>query len=161
MPQLLTNCPDLLKNFLNDLEMIQCGKEKPIKRILKDCKDTHFCALPTGEFCLYYTKNVKQAHQLKQFIKDESSINVANDSLQCLNAGKKNQFHLITAHPGIVAKMLNELQNITCQELHRIEKKLPKSPENTYFCKFPSGEFYLYHANSLKQIRKFRKFLKV
>jgi hypothetical protein len=51
MPEVVTKYPDVLIQELKDAKG-KCGEGRP-QQILKSCPPDKFCALPTGEICVY------------------------------------------------------------------------------------------------------------
>lgn len=51
MPEVVTRYPEVLIQELKDANG-KCGEGAP-QQILKKCPHDHFCALPTGEICVY------------------------------------------------------------------------------------------------------------
>lgn len=62
MPELLTKYPEIVIKILSDANA-KCGKGAP-QTILTTCPKDQFCALPTGELCIYGTKDASQMTQL-------------------------------------------------------------------------------------------------
>jgi uncharacterized protein with PQ loop repeat len=62
MPEILTKHPKIVKELISDLGA-NCGKSAP-QRILKDCPERSFCALPKGELCVL---GLDQTRDLTQF----------------------------------------------------------------------------------------------
>lgn len=62
MPELLTKYPEIVIKIFSDAHA-KCGKGTP-QTILTTCPKDQFCAFPTGELCIYGTKNVSQMTQL-------------------------------------------------------------------------------------------------
>lgn len=65
MPEIITKYPDIALKILKDAN-IQCGAGKP-QQILTWCPKDRFCALPTGEICIYGVKEVPQMMQIHSF----------------------------------------------------------------------------------------------
>lgn len=62
MPEQLTKHPDITLGLLKDLGA-QCGAGAP-QNILKACPPERFCALPTGEICVYGLEDIPQMTQI-------------------------------------------------------------------------------------------------
>lgn len=63
MPELLTKYPDLALKELKDAKL-NCGKGIA-PTILIHCPKENFCSLPTGELCIYGTKDISQMSQIQ------------------------------------------------------------------------------------------------
>lgn len=70
MPEILTKYPEVVLQILNDAGA-KCGKGAT-PQILKNCSAENFCALPTGELCIYNLNNVSSMTQLSAFDLQES-----------------------------------------------------------------------------------------
>jgi hypothetical protein len=62
MPEQLTKHPDVTLGLLKDLGA-QCGVGAP-QNILKSCPRERFCALPTGEICVYGMEDIPGMTQI-------------------------------------------------------------------------------------------------
>lgn len=62
MPEQLTKHPDITLGLLKDLGA-QCGAGAP-QNILKACPSERFCALPTGEICVYGIEDIPRMTQI-------------------------------------------------------------------------------------------------
>lgn len=63
MPELLTKYPDVALTILKDAK-VACGTGKK-PTILTQCPADRFCSLPTGELCIYGTKEINQTTQFR------------------------------------------------------------------------------------------------
>jgi hypothetical protein len=63
MPEIVTKHPEVLLKVLKDAK-IACGTGAK-QQILTQCPKDQFCALPTGELCVYGTKQMSQLTQIQ------------------------------------------------------------------------------------------------
>lgn len=63
MPEQITKYPDATLKVLQDAGAV-CGKGAP-QKILTQCPKDRFCALPTGEMCIYSIDQIPQMTQIK------------------------------------------------------------------------------------------------
>ena len=75
MPEILTKHPDIVKKILKNTGKIKCNKNIN-KQILKNCPNNSFCALPTGELCIYDYKNINKMTQInaKNIVKHSKKV---------------------------------------------------------------------------------------
>ena len=64
MPEVVTKYPTVLIQELKDVKA-KCGEGSP-QRILKKCPYDRFCALPTGEICVYDLKEISSMTQINE-----------------------------------------------------------------------------------------------
>lgn len=62
MPEIVTRYPDTALSILKNAG-ISCGTNQP-QRILTACPKEQFCALPTGEICVFGTKDINALTQM-------------------------------------------------------------------------------------------------
>jgi hypothetical protein len=62
MPEMLTKHPEIALKILKDAH-IRCGMGDK-QQILVNCPKEDFCALPTGELCIYGVNNVSHMTQI-------------------------------------------------------------------------------------------------
>ena len=62
MPEVVTRYPEVLIQELKDAKG-KCGEGRP-QQILKKCPRDQFCALPTGEICVYGLKDISAMTQV-------------------------------------------------------------------------------------------------
>ena len=62
MPEVVTKYPTILLQELKDAHG-KCGEGQP-QQILKSCPQDRFCALPTGEICVYDLKEISTMTQI-------------------------------------------------------------------------------------------------
>lgn len=62
MPEMLTKHPEIALNILKEAN-IKCGVGEK-QKILTSCPKDKFCSLPTGELCIYGTKDISQMTQI-------------------------------------------------------------------------------------------------
>lgn len=62
MPEMLTKHPEIALKILKDAK-IRCGMGDK-QQILVTCPKEDFCALPTGELCIYGVKDVGKMTQI-------------------------------------------------------------------------------------------------
>lgn len=82
MPEQLTKHPDITLGLLKDLGA-QCGTGAP-QNILKACPPERFCALPSGELCIYGLEGMLQ---MTQITKEEMAAIVCPE---CQQSGPVN-----------------------------------------------------------------------
>lgn len=63
MPEQITKYPDVTLKVLQDAGAV-CGKGAA-QKILTQCPKERFCALPTGEMCIYGIDQIPQMTQIK------------------------------------------------------------------------------------------------
>lgn len=74
MPELLTKHLDVTLKLLKDAN-VHCGTGAP-QTILKTCPKDQFCALPTGELCIYDITQIDQMTQIQPTELLSSSQNI-------------------------------------------------------------------------------------
>lgn len=62
MPEQITKYPDVTLKVLKEAGAV-CGKGAP-QKILTQCPKERFCALPTGEMCIYGIDQIPQMTQI-------------------------------------------------------------------------------------------------
>lgn len=62
MPEIVTKYPDVVMTILKDAR-VKCGQGEP-QKILIHCPKENFCSFPTGELCVYSTKEIHQMSQI-------------------------------------------------------------------------------------------------
>ncbi|RDI37273.1 hypothetical protein [Aquicella lusitana] len=62
MPEIVTKHPDIVLQLLKDAG-IKCGQGEK-QQILRSCPKESFCALPTGELCVFGVKNIASMTQM-------------------------------------------------------------------------------------------------
>jgi len=67
MPEVLTKHPKIVKKILNESGAAQCGVGAR-QKILKECPKENFCALKTGELCVY---GLDEVETMTQFGKED------------------------------------------------------------------------------------------
>lgn len=65
MPEIVTKYPKIVLSILKEAN-INCGTGAP-QKILKSCPKENFCALPTGELCVYNVKDIGQMTQINSY----------------------------------------------------------------------------------------------
>ena len=63
MPEQITKYPDVTLQVLREAGA-RCGEGEP-QQILTQCPRERFCALPTGEMCIYGVEQIPQMTQIK------------------------------------------------------------------------------------------------
>ena len=67
MPEILTKHPEIVKKILHESCGAQCGTGAS-QQILKSCPRRNFCALKTGELCVY---GLDEIDTMTQFGRDD------------------------------------------------------------------------------------------
>lgn len=63
MPEILTKNPEMLLNILKGAGF-QCGN-RTTQQAKTECPKDQFCALPTGEICVYGVQDVSRMSQIQ------------------------------------------------------------------------------------------------
>jgi hypothetical protein len=81
MPEQITKYPDVTLQVLKGAGAL-CGEGAP-QNILKQCPADRFCALPSGEMCIYGIRDIPKMTQIKP---DELAAVVAPQARKCVSA---------------------------------------------------------------------------